>query len=605
MWLFDIFRAKRGKQRRPVSRQWKPDGSNGLEPRELLATIAQTLPEFNGQEFRGSGTQYPRPPVQVGTFNFGQDLQGLGVESATISGTFGNSTVPHSAAVDLLLDGIRIGGTGEFDQGPPVTWARTLTGTELAVLQDGVAELTAVQTSNIAIRLGETRLQVTTSATPSNPPFVSKIGPPPTAIPTPSSPLTPGVSAPAAVRLNGEPGDIRAEAIDLGAITRSVFVEDEISDVNDIDFYKFTAVRGQIITFDIDAPGLDSNLKITAPGSKRTIAASNNGRSEELEEAIGPLGDDSFIRFVAPDDGTYFLAVSNFRYVIPFDPDTTEGRDFRGDPRLPETGAYRLTIRTPNIRSGAIRVEPSQRGSRNLTLTLTFEVRETNLDPRYPLTYSINNAGNATPILRGPINQRDTNGIPTNLIGSHTVAFDVPASVLAGNTAKFINLDPPSERSFRGVFIESDEFDNTSLVNFNSDDCNPRFIQRPTARLVRPRFVDIEGPILNPGGKIGVGVVGLKFEVGGRVVASVQCSCGNSSQNLIRVSRRITTQVTVGVGVTLPLINILINKPLGATNAAIGAVRAARRYSVFSEALEAAGESQIIPALICRGARAL
>lgn len=443
---------------------------DALEARRLLATVIRVVPEYNGQGF-SENTAFPLPPVQVGTFSFAQELQGVAIGSATISGTFGNSTVPHSAAVDLFLDGIRIGSTAEFSRGPLVPWARTISGPELAVLQDGVAELTAIQNSDVAIRLGMTRLQITTSATPPSPNPTPTLPPtqepPPTPNQPPPAPLTPGLSNPTEFEFEREPGDIRATAINLGAITESKFVEDIISNVNDIDFYRFTAVRGQVITFDIDAPGLDSHLKITVPGSGLTIAANNNGRSEELEELLEPVGDDSFVRFVAPADGTYFLAVSNFRYVIPYNPDTVEGRNFRGDPRLPETGDYRLIVRTPNIRAGTLSVERSQDDVRNFTATMTFEVRETSIDPR--LFFSINETGNAVPNYRGRVNQRDTNGIPTNLIGSHTVVFDFPASVLTGNTTQFLNLDPPFGRFPRGVTIETNEFDNSFALSLNTD----------------------------------------------------------------------------------------------------------------------------------------
>jgi hypothetical protein len=137
-----------------------------LESRNLLdGTITRVLPEFNGQLFDTSDS-YPRPAAVVGTFDFASELNSGGVKSATVSGTFGNSAVPNTSGVNLYLDGALIAQAIPFTlpyfSSSPVPWSYTLSDSELALLQDGKAQLTAVQTSQFVIRLGQTRLSIET-----------------------------------------------------------------------------------------------------------------------------------------------------------------------------------------------------------------------------------------------------------------------------------------------------------------------------------------------------------------------------------------------------------------------------------------------------------
>jgi hypothetical protein len=126
-----------------------------------------TLPEFDGVLEAGP---YPLPPLTVGTYTYSIPA-GEVITGADISGTFGNSTVPNSAGVDLNLDGLLVGqnvqgGPGYTNQSP-TPWSYTFTPADLALLLDGSAEFTATQTSEYVIRLGQTNLNIHTApATP-------------------------------------------------------------------------------------------------------------------------------------------------------------------------------------------------------------------------------------------------------------------------------------------------------------------------------------------------------------------------------------------------------------------------------------------------------
>jgi hypothetical protein len=122
-----------------------------------------TLPEYNGMEHESG---FPIAAVTIGTFNVPTNI-----DSATISGTFGNSLTTATAGVDLFLDNILVGrcvkDTPCWAGGGPVTpWSYMLNSGELSIFDDGQAVLTAVQTSETFIRLGETELNFNTVPIP-------------------------------------------------------------------------------------------------------------------------------------------------------------------------------------------------------------------------------------------------------------------------------------------------------------------------------------------------------------------------------------------------------------------------------------------------------
>lgn len=121
-----------------------------------LADSTQTLGEYNGTGTYDDPGPY-QPPTIVGTFDIFS-----GDQSITIFGTFGNSTVPNSAAVDLYLGSVLVAQCVEFDtcwtSGTPTPWSYTLTSADMAALGTGTVDFTAVQTAEYTIRLGVTTL---------------------------------------------------------------------------------------------------------------------------------------------------------------------------------------------------------------------------------------------------------------------------------------------------------------------------------------------------------------------------------------------------------------------------------------------------------------
>lgn len=133
-------------------------------PAALAAqVVTSTLPEFNG-DFHDTG--FPQPAVTVGTFTFAPPPSSS-IMSAILSGTFGNSQSTSSAGVDLFIGDVlvaqcvRLAPCYEGADGGFIPFAFTFTPEQLSLLASGSATLTAVQTSESYIRLGDLSLVVT------------------------------------------------------------------------------------------------------------------------------------------------------------------------------------------------------------------------------------------------------------------------------------------------------------------------------------------------------------------------------------------------------------------------------------------------------------
>ncbi len=135
------------------------------------STILVAFPEFNGPRLEAG--PFPAAPITVASRTFSIP-PGDKVTAATISGFWGSNIDPSSTAgVDVRLDGVLVAQCVKkprpscySSDALQQSWSYTLKEGELSVLNDGVATLTATQTSDISIRLGETTLVVTTG-TPS------------------------------------------------------------------------------------------------------------------------------------------------------------------------------------------------------------------------------------------------------------------------------------------------------------------------------------------------------------------------------------------------------------------------------------------------------
>ncbi len=130
-----------------------------------------TLPNFNGS-FVPPGLPLPAPAQTVGTFNIVIPA-GQPIIAASLTGTFGNAVNSSSAASNLFLDGILVAQcapgaacTGGGGAAGPTPFSFAFTAANLALLADGAAVLTAVQTGPGAIRLGQLALRVETIPEP-------------------------------------------------------------------------------------------------------------------------------------------------------------------------------------------------------------------------------------------------------------------------------------------------------------------------------------------------------------------------------------------------------------------------------------------------------
>jgi uncharacterized cupin superfamily protein len=136
-------------------------------------TIVLTFPELANPPPQPVQNPFPpQQPLQVGTVNFPVPA-GEQVIAAQISGFWGSSLLPEgTAGVDVFVDGVLVAqcvkpsaGCWEAAFGPR-PWSHVFTESELAVLNDGVAKMTAVQTSDVTVRLGTSTLIVQTGPIP-------------------------------------------------------------------------------------------------------------------------------------------------------------------------------------------------------------------------------------------------------------------------------------------------------------------------------------------------------------------------------------------------------------------------------------------------------
>lgn len=137
----------------------------GLPGPARADVINVVLPEFSGVFFPSTDT-FPKAAVDVGTFLFAIPVDHF-IVSASLSGTFGNSVVSNSAGTDVLADGLLVGQCIRFDTcffGSGAPWAFAYT--NFQSLLDGSLVLTAIQTSEFVIRLGETTLSLNTAQIP-------------------------------------------------------------------------------------------------------------------------------------------------------------------------------------------------------------------------------------------------------------------------------------------------------------------------------------------------------------------------------------------------------------------------------------------------------
>ena len=135
--------------------------------------------------------------------------------------------------------------------------------------------------------------------------------------------------------------DAFSEATSLGAIsTTPKSTDSSITPDVDVDMYRFTVSKGQVLDFDIDTAlngsgGLGSFLRLfDAQGQQ---LASN-------DDAIAPgeneIGFDAYLRYTFATAGTYFVGVSNTNNRL-YDPETGDG-DRAGGPNA--TGDYTLVV---------------------------------------------------------------------------------------------------------------------------------------------------------------------------------------------------------------------------------------------------------------------
>jgi hypothetical protein len=136
----------------------------GIAVAPVQAQYSESLGDYDGPAVTSG---FPLAPVLIGTFTPGASLF-----TAMISGTYGTAIVPSSTAgYDLFLDGILVSqcvypDPGCWGNGADYRpWSYTFSGAELSIFDDGVADLTVVQTSATNVRIGGITLEGRFAAT--------------------------------------------------------------------------------------------------------------------------------------------------------------------------------------------------------------------------------------------------------------------------------------------------------------------------------------------------------------------------------------------------------------------------------------------------------
>lgn len=127
------------------------------------ATIVATLPEYNGA---GS---FPATEF-IGTFTYTIPVGEL-ILSATVSGTLGNSAIPNTAVMDVLVDGLKVASCTSpaspcWSGAVPLAWNYSFAPSEFSALLDGMADLTVNQIDCCIVRLGVSTLVIETGVIP-------------------------------------------------------------------------------------------------------------------------------------------------------------------------------------------------------------------------------------------------------------------------------------------------------------------------------------------------------------------------------------------------------------------------------------------------------
>jgi hypothetical protein len=135
--------------------------------------------------------------------------------------------------------------------------------------------------------------------------------------------------------------DALAKAATLGTLSATpVIKSDNIATDIDVDLFRFTAVAGQIVDFDIDTTqngvgGVDSYLRLFDSMGQQ-LAVNDNARAP----GEATTGFDAYLHYAFTAAGTYFIAVSNANNTS-YDPLTGNGDTAGG---FNTVGPYQLSV---------------------------------------------------------------------------------------------------------------------------------------------------------------------------------------------------------------------------------------------------------------------
>jgi hypothetical protein len=137
--------------------------------------LTSSIPEFTGNSYDFSAT-YPLPSVTIGTFTYTIPA-GDHIVSASVAGSFGNSSANSTALSDYYVAGINVASCSSFSDpcfdpadpfDPPELWSYNFTAAQFAALTGGSAGYTVDQNSPFEVESGVTTLDVVVTPEPSS-----------------------------------------------------------------------------------------------------------------------------------------------------------------------------------------------------------------------------------------------------------------------------------------------------------------------------------------------------------------------------------------------------------------------------------------------------
>ncbi len=161
----------------------------------------------------------------------------------------------------------------------------------------------------------------------------------------------------------------------------------------------------------------------------------------------------------------------------------------------------------------------------------------------------------------------------------------------------FVSNDPINSVDVNGLIeVAGGDLSNTSIHGIWESGPNPS-----VSDVSRTGFA---GPKLNPGGNLGIGIIGINYKLTGTVKGKIRCSkecpLGKDFVKTLNewhldLTVNVSVPLTTGIGITQKYVNYGYNIP----HKLIGVSKGIQKYSKMQEILKAIAEDKLAPDALC------